>query len=178
MESGYASLTTRKVADRAGAPLSQIHYHFGSKHALVLGLLEYINDQRRVLYEDTFSEDLPLHEVWNKAGQVFMDDLESGYTRVMQDLTAAGYSDPVIGAQVAEQFTQWTIVLSQFGKRIEQETGSLGPLSPMEFGALLDAAAIGINQCMLLRIPTEKMPALSALGKFGSLLQTWEQNSD
>ena len=28
---GYANLSTRRVADSAGVPLSQIHYHFGSK---------------------------------------------------------------------------------------------------------------------------------------------------
>ena len=28
---GYASLSTREVAVAAGVPLSQIHYHFGSK---------------------------------------------------------------------------------------------------------------------------------------------------
>jgi AcrR family transcriptional regulator len=30
-DEGYAGLSTRRVAARAGAPLSQIHYHFGSK---------------------------------------------------------------------------------------------------------------------------------------------------
>jgi AcrR family transcriptional regulator len=28
---GYAGLSTRKVAEEAGVPLSQLHYHFGSK---------------------------------------------------------------------------------------------------------------------------------------------------
>ena len=36
---GYAAMSTRKVAEKAGVPLSQIHYHFGSKDDLILGLL-------------------------------------------------------------------------------------------------------------------------------------------
>ena len=32
---GYANLSTRKVADGAGVPLSQIHYHFGGKRGMV-----------------------------------------------------------------------------------------------------------------------------------------------
>ena len=36
---GYAGLSTRKVADEAGVPLSQLHYHFGSKSGLILELL-------------------------------------------------------------------------------------------------------------------------------------------
>ena len=37
---GYAGLSTRKVADEARVPLSQLHYHFGSKQGLILALLE------------------------------------------------------------------------------------------------------------------------------------------
>ena len=36
LESGFAALSTRAVADRAGVPLSQIHYHFGSKEQMIL----------------------------------------------------------------------------------------------------------------------------------------------
>ena len=35
LDVGYAGLSTRKIAESAGVPLSQIHYHFGSKQALV-----------------------------------------------------------------------------------------------------------------------------------------------
>ncbi len=36
---GYANLSTRRVADAAEVPLSQIHYHFGSKRQLILAVL-------------------------------------------------------------------------------------------------------------------------------------------
>jgi AcrR family transcriptional regulator len=40
---GYANLSTRAVAEAAGVPLSQIHYHFGSKRQLILAVLEAEN---------------------------------------------------------------------------------------------------------------------------------------
>ena len=40
---GLGNLSTRNVADNAGVPLSQIHDHFGSKHQLVLAILEAEN---------------------------------------------------------------------------------------------------------------------------------------
>ena len=43
---GYAGLSTRKVAEEAGVPLSQLHYHFGSKQGLILALLEEENQRR------------------------------------------------------------------------------------------------------------------------------------
>ena len=36
LQVGYANLSTHLIADTAGVPLSQIHYHFGSKQKLVL----------------------------------------------------------------------------------------------------------------------------------------------
>ena len=44
-QNGYSGLSTREVAAAAGVPLSQIHYHFGSKQGLVLALFEYLNAQ-------------------------------------------------------------------------------------------------------------------------------------
>src|SRR5215218_3801910 len=35
---GYAGLSTRKVAEEARVPLSQLHYHFGSKGGLIIAL--------------------------------------------------------------------------------------------------------------------------------------------
>ena len=46
LSDGYAGLSTRKVAAEAGVPLSQVHYHFGSKSGLVLALLEAENRRR------------------------------------------------------------------------------------------------------------------------------------
>ena len=39
LSDGYAAMTTRMVAANAGVPLSQIHYHFGSKEEMILQLL-------------------------------------------------------------------------------------------------------------------------------------------
>jgi AcrR family transcriptional regulator len=34
LDVGYANLSTRGIAEAAGVPLSQIHYHFGTKQNL------------------------------------------------------------------------------------------------------------------------------------------------
>ena len=43
---GYAGLSTRKVAEEAGVPVSQLHYHFGSKQGLILALFAEENQRR------------------------------------------------------------------------------------------------------------------------------------
>ena len=55
-QKGYSGLSTRDVAAAAGVPLSQIHYHFGSKQGLVLALFDYLNaellDRQTALFGD------------------------------------------------------------------------------------------------------------------------------
>ncbi len=83
-ERGYASLSTREVAAVAGVPLSQIHYHFGSKQGMVLALFEYMNaqllDRQNAMFADP---SLTLSEQWDLACDYLDDDLATGYVRVM-----------------------------------------------------------------------------------------------
>jgi len=64
-QKGYSGLSTRDVAAAAGVPLSQIHYHFGSKQGMVLALFEYLNaqllDRQNALFYDPT---LKLSEQW------------------------------------------------------------------------------------------------------------------
>src|ERR1700719_5361569 len=66
-QNGYAALSTRDVAAVAGVPLSQIHYHFGSKQGMVLALFEYLNaqllDRQNAMVIDT---GLILTEQWDR----------------------------------------------------------------------------------------------------------------
>src|SRR6266498_2271207 len=93
---GYAGLSTRKVAAEAGVPLSQLHYHFGSKGGLILAL--FAEDKQRRMY----AEDRPLWQRYERACDFLEDDLDSGYVRVLQEMIAAGWSNPEIGDAVRE----------------------------------------------------------------------------
>ena len=86
-QNGYAGLSTRDVAAAAGVPLSQIHYHFGSKQGMVLALFEYLNaqllDRQNAMFGDPT---LKLSEQWDRACDYLDDDIASGYVRVLQEL--------------------------------------------------------------------------------------------
>ena len=74
---GYSGLSTRDVAAAAGIPLSQIHYHFGSKQGMVLALFEYLNaqllDRQQALFGDPT---LKLSEQWDQACEYLDDDVD------------------------------------------------------------------------------------------------------
>ena len=89
-QKGYSKLSTRDVAAVAGVPLSQIHYHFGSKQGMVLALFEYLNSQllerQNALFHDP---SLALSAQWDRACDYLDEDVASGYVRVLQELIAA-----------------------------------------------------------------------------------------
>ena len=95
---GYAGLSTRKVADDAPVPLSQLHYHFGSKQGLILQLLEDENQRRLDRQSSMYAEDAPLWKRYERACDYLEDDLESGYVRVLHEMIAAGWSNAEIQA--------------------------------------------------------------------------------
>ncbi len=75
-QSGYSKLSTRDVAAAAGAPVSQIHYHFGSKQGMVLALFEYLNaqllDRQGLLFDDVT---LKVSEQWEGACDYLDEDI-------------------------------------------------------------------------------------------------------
>src|SRR5688572_820968 len=79
LDDGYARLSTRGVAETAGVPLSQLHYHFGSKQQLILELLEAENSRRLARQTDMYGEEHPLWQRYEQACDFLEDDLDSGY---------------------------------------------------------------------------------------------------
>ena len=60
LDVGYANLSTRGIAEAAGVPLSQIHYHFGSKQNLMLAVLDTENRARLARQAAMYQSNLPL----------------------------------------------------------------------------------------------------------------------
>jgi AcrR family transcriptional regulator len=175
LEVGYAGLSTRKIAVSAGVPLSQIHYHFGSKQALVLGVLEEENRTLLSRQERMYAEEMPLWKQWEQACDFLEDDLESGYVRVLQEMMAAGWSNPEIGQAVKKMIRQWYALLADVVDRAKDRVGGLGPFTPEEVGLLVGAPFLGVEALLLLGFGEEELPSRSALRKFGQVIRALEE---
>jgi AcrR family transcriptional regulator len=175
LEVGYAGLSTRKIAVSAGVPLSQIHYHFGSKQALVLGVLEEENRTLLRRQERMYAEDMPLWKQWEQACDFLEDDLESGYVRVLQEMMAAGWSNPEIGQAVKKMVRQWYALLADVVDRAKERVGGLGPFTPEEVGLLVGAPFLGVEALLLLGFSEEELPSRSALRKVGEVIRALEE---
>ena len=177
-ERGYAALSTREVAAAAAVPLSQIHYHFGSKQGLVLALFEYLDAQLLERQQALFSDpSLSLADQWDRACAYLDDDLASGYVRVMQELAAAGWADPAVGAVVRKSLEDWIGLVIELARRFEQQYGRLGPFTPEEVGALVSNAFIGAESLVLTGLEKKDVPIRESLRRIGTLIRNLERRN-
>jgi AcrR family transcriptional regulator len=175
-QNGYAGLSTRHVAVAAGVPLSQIHFHFGSKQALVLALFEYLNaqlpDRLSALFDDAT---LKLSEQWDRACDYLDDDIASGYVRVLHELIAASWADPEVAKVIRAGTLEWYDLIVGVARRAERKFGGLGPLTPEEIGAFAANAFIGAESLYLLGAEKTGVPVRQALRRVGDLIRMAER---
>ena len=177
-QNGYSGLSTRDVAAAAGVPLSQIHYHFGSKQGMVLALFEHLNaqllDRQDMLAGDAT---LKLSEQWDRACDYLDDDIASGYVRVLQELIAASWVDAGVAKVVRAAIMGWVDLIAGVARKAERELGGLGPFSPEELAALVANAFIGAESHYLLGLEKKGAPVRQALRRVGDLIRMAESGS-
>ena len=174
LEDGYASLSTRRVAEVADVPLSQIHYHFGSKQQLVLALLAVQNERLLERQAAMFAGPEPLWVRWERACAFLETDLASGYVRILQELIAAGWSDPELAAPVRVQVGGWFDLLTTVVQRASHSIGGVDPFTPAEIASLMGLVFLGAEATILLGMTETQVPARSALAKLGGVIRDIE----
>lgn len=174
VESGFAALSTRAVADRAGVPLSQIHYHFGSKEQMILAMLREENDSLVKRQAEMFALDRPLAERWNLACDYLDDDLDSGYVRVLQEMMAAGWSSVEVRDAVDEVLAAWSGVLAEVVEQGRVAGANFGSFEAADIVALVMSAFLGAESLSLLGLDRDQLPIRRALRRVGDALAALE----
>jgi AcrR family transcriptional regulator len=174
---GYAGLSTRKVAEEAGVPLSQLHYYFGSKGGLILALFEEENQRRLERQTRMYAEEVPLWQRYERACDFLEDDLDSGYVRVLQEMIAAGWSNREICDAVRELLGGWVALLVEVAREAERRHGPLGPFTAEEVATLIGAIFVGAEAMILLGFDRQVLPIRSAVRRIGVLIRQLEEGS-
>ncbi len=147
---GYAKLSTRRVADLAAVPLSQIHYHFGGRQGLILALLEHENQQLVDRQRQMYGAEEPLWKRYEQACDLLDEDVASGYVRVLQEMVAVGWADHAVAEQVSAMLQAWFDILEDVAKEAEARFGTLGPFSPADVAGLIGLSFLGGETMILL----------------------------
>ncbi|MBL6617237.1 MAG: TetR/AcrR family transcriptional regulator [Reyranella sp.] len=177
-QNGYSGLSTRDVAAQAGVPLSQIHYHFGSKQGLMLALFDYLNiqllDRQSAMFHDPT---LSLSQRWDRACDYLDEDIGSGYVRVLQELIAASWSDPEVAKVVRAGLMGWFHLIVGAVQQAEKDLGKVGPFSAEEVAALVSSAFIGGESLFLLGAEKKGAPIRASLRRVGDMIRLAEARS-
>ena len=177
LEDGYANVSTRRVAELADVPLSQIHYHFRSRQQLILAMFQLENDRLLERQRTMYAGPEPLWQQWERACEYLDEDLASGYVRILHELIAAGWSDATLAAAVREQLGGWFGLLADVARRRADAFGHLGWFEPEEVAALMGLPFLGAEAALLLGMDEAMVPTRSALRKVGAVLRQLEDGS-
>ncbi|UCH48777.1 MAG: TetR/AcrR family transcriptional regulator [Betaproteobacteria bacterium] len=173
-ENGYAAFSTRQVALIANVPLSQIHYHFGSKQGLLLALFETLNERLLQRQTEMFEDDLPLWRQWEIACDFLDDDLSSGYVRIMNELAVVGWSDPQVAEAVRQAMSGWKSLLVRVARKASKRFDGLGPFQPGDVAALVSSLFLGAEINILSGHEQKDFPVRCAVRRFGRLIRKFE----
>jgi AcrR family transcriptional regulator len=109
---GHAGITTRAVAEEAGANHGLVHYYFGSMESLLARVLERFTERlierQRAMYADP---GVPFLEKWRTAMRYLDADRE--YQKVWLELQALAWNRPELRERVAHVKAEWRAVLRE-----------------------------------------------------------------
>lgn len=106
-ESGFASASSRRIAQRAGCNQALVFYHFGSVNDLLVAALEEVSARRMAAYRGLLDRTGTLTELISAARSVFEADLDAGHVTVLTEMISGAQSVPGLGERVAACLAPW-----------------------------------------------------------------------
>ncbi len=177
-EQGYTRTTTREIADRAGVPLSLVHYHFGGKQQLLAAVLDRENERLLERQRRLYAGPEPLADKWRTACAYLREDLRSGYVRILWELWAVGLADEQLAARWRAALGGWrdllTAVASEWLDQLDLEL----PVSARALATLAANAFQGAEAEILAGVGEQEAPHLEALEAVAALIEWVERRDD
>ena len=130
VEVGCAGITTRAVAEEAGANKGLVHYYFGSMENLLVRVLERFTERlivrQRTMYADPKMSFL---DKWRQAMRYLDADRE--YQKVWYELQALAWNRPELRERVAHVDDEWRAVLREALQEPRERYGIELPLEAL-----------------------------------------------
>ena len=170
-EYGYSGTSIRAVAERAGVQLSLVHYHFGSKQAVLVAVLEHENEKLLERQQALFAGSDPLSAKWRAACRFLEDDLESGYVRILWELWAAGLADDELAGRWRDATAGWRRLMAEVVEEWSREVGLELPISAAAVATLVANLFQGLEVEILAGVSEDESPHLEVLEAAAQLIE-------
>ena len=129
VEVGAAGITTRRVAEAAGANHGLVHYYFGSVEQLLVRVLERFTERLIERQRQLYATDVPFLEKWRTAMAYLEEDRP--YQKIWFELQAMSWNRPELRERLVRVHSEWRAVLSEAFARARDELGLDVPLEAL-----------------------------------------------
>ena len=166
-ESGYAAVTTRRVAEEAGVKHGLVHYYFGSMEELLTQTLERFADRLAEPLEEHYANpDLTFAEKWRIVAQNWIEQPTPRFPKILLELSAMSWNMPQLRQRISHVYARFRAI---FERNFEEAMRDYG-LDESQFPLKVVAAAVGTLQLGII------VEGLSGFHDGHHELLTWIQN--
>jgi AcrR family transcriptional regulator len=127
---GAAGITTRRVAEEAGANHGLVHYYFGSVEQLLVRVLERFTERLIERQRELYAADEPFVEKWRTAMRYLVSE-DVTYEKIWLELQALAWNRPELRDRLAGVNAQWRAVLTEAFDEPRRELGIDMPLEAL-----------------------------------------------
>lgn len=129
-EDGYAAVSSRRIAARAGLKSKLVHYYFKTMDELFLAVYKQIEDEHFALVTQALASKTPLRALWRL-------NLDSTNTSMVLELTALANHRKMLRTEIARASERFRLLQAAVFERAAREAGGgAGPLAPMAVATL------------------------------------------
>jgi AcrR family transcriptional regulator len=126
---GAAGITTRKVAEEAGANHGLVHYYFGSVEQLLVRVLERFTERLIERQRQMYAADVPFLEKWRTA-MAYLDE-DRPYQKIWFELQSLAWNRPELRERLAGVHAEWHAVLMDAFAPVRERLGIDIPLEAL-----------------------------------------------
>jgi AcrR family transcriptional regulator len=130
VEVGTAGITTRRVADEAGANHGLVHYYFGSVEQLLVRALERFTERLIARQRELYASDEPFIEKWRTAMRYLVSE-DFTYEKIWLELQALAWNQPDLRERLARVNAEWRAVLTEAFEQPHRELRIEMPLDAL-----------------------------------------------
>jgi AcrR family transcriptional regulator len=127
---GAGGITTRLVAEEAGANHGLVHYYFGSVEQLLVRVLERFTERLIERQRQMYAADEPFVEKWRTAMRYLLSE-DATYEKIWLELQALAWNNADLREPLARVNMEWRAVLTEAFEQPHRELAIEMPLDAL-----------------------------------------------
>jgi len=139
-DEGYASLTSRRVAERVGVKQQLVYYYFRTMDDLMVEAFRRLSKRELERLENALKSERPLHEIWGVC-------VHTNDARLISEFMALANRSEGVRAEVSEFIERSrALQVRALSKAVQRKKGGLAALPSAAVALLATSVALAMNR--------------------------------